>query len=74
MPRLADRFHMSGKLLILGALDGQKCFLLGGPFFEHYLLADDVERFQKNGIDHDCHEQQPDPCQNKARGTDHINA
>ena len=33
MPRLADGFHMSGKLLILRALDGQECFLLGYKTF-----------------------------------------
>ena len=73
MPRLADGFHMSGKLLILRALDGQECFLLGRPFFEHGLLADDIKCFQKNGIDQDRHEQQPYPCQNKTWGADHIN-
>ena len=64
--RLPHLFDVAGKLLILCALHRQERVQLR-------LLADCIERFQKDIVDENCHSKEPEAREDKTELADGIN-
>ena len=73
MPCLPHGLHMPGKLLILCVLHRQEGVLLRRAFFQLRLLADCIERFQKDIVDENCHSKEPEAREDKTELADGIN-
>lgn len=71
--RLPHLFDVAGKLLILCVLHRQEGVLLRRAFFQLRLLADCIERFQKDIVDKNCHGKEPEPREDKTELADGIN-
>lgn len=71
--RLPHLFDVAGKLLILCALHRQERVQLRHAFFQLRLLADCIERFQKDIVDENCHSKEPEAREDKTELADGIN-
>ena len=71
--RLPYLFDVAGKLLILCVLHRQESVLLRRAFFQLRLLADCIERFQKDIVDKNRHSKEPEPREDKTELADGIN-